>query len=193
MILGFNARSILLRLVQHPTSQGGRHQHTAAAPRPAPTGHMHGPCPAARGPAGPAVAAAAGRQAPRPLAIGTALTAVCTPFPAPHPRPPRPFLKGHQPGGNPAAACAPIGHAARQALDASPSPQAAGPRQAPARLGRKPPRHPVYSVYSTSGAQVPRDTCQLCTETEEQCSAMKSKPEGEDQDVKKNTTKKNIM
>ena len=31
IILGFNTRSILLRLVQHPTSQGGRHQHTAAA------------------------------------------------------------------------------------------------------------------------------------------------------------------
>ena len=28
IILGFNTRSILLRLVQHPTSQGGRRQHT---------------------------------------------------------------------------------------------------------------------------------------------------------------------
>ena len=50
-------------------SQGGRRQHTAAAPRPAPTG------PAARGPARPAVAAAAGRQGSRFPEIGTALTA----------------------------------------------------------------------------------------------------------------------
>ena len=53
-----------------------------AAPwlRPAPTG------PATRGPAGPAVEAAAGRQGSCSLAIGTALTAVCAACPALQPR-----------------------------------------------------------------------------------------------------------
>ena len=159
LIPRFNTRRTPLRRRRARTAPrwpGGRRQHTAAAPRPAPTGHG----PAARGPAGPAVAAAAGHQAPRSLAIGTALTAVCAACPAPQPRPPRPF-RDINPGATPQphAHRAPIGHAARQALDASPSPQAAGPRQAPARFGRKPPLHPVYSVYLISGAQVPRCTC----------------------------------
>ena len=102
MTLGFNTRSIPLRRVQHPARQGGRRQHTAAAPRrrPAPTG--------------PA-AATAGQLPGFPLSGNR-----------------------HSP--------------------------------TPARLGRKPPRHPVNSVYliSAAGAPVPRDTRQLCTGTEEQ-------------------------
>ena len=108
-------------------------------------------------------------------------------------------LEGHQPGGNSGpqlhAHLAPGGgHAVRQAFDASPSPspQAAGPREAPARLGRKPPRLPVY-VLDLRGSSAKKHGYVSCTETEGQCSAMKSEPECEDQDVKKNIMKKNIM
>ena len=111
-----------------PDRARGRRQHTAAAPRSAQTG------PAARGPAGPAVAAAAGRQGSRSLEIGTAPVAVCAACPAPQPRPPRPS-RDINPGAapQPHAHRAPSGNAARQALDASPSPQAAGPRVRQAR------------------------------------------------------------
>ena len=102
--------------------QGGRRQHTGG--RPGANSDSSG-----RGPA--AVAAAGGCQGSRFLAIGTAPTAVCAACSAPQPRPPHPFRDT-----NPGAAPQPHahrepsgGHAARQALDASPSPQAAGPRQ----------------------------------------------------------------
>ena len=127
-------------------------------PRPAPTWPA-----ACTGPPGPAVAAATGCQCSRFLAIGTALAAVCAACSAPQQRAPPYPLRDTNPGATPEpqphARRAPgSGHAVRQGLNTGPSPQPAGPRQAPAgaRLGRH-----VHPVYSISGAQVPRGTCQL--------------------------------
>jgi len=132
IILGFNTRSILLRLVQHPRSPGrapSAHCGPAGALQLRQLGQLQPRPRVHRGPA--AVAAAAGCKGSRFLAIGTAPTAVCAACSAPQPRPPHPFRDT-----NPGAAPQPHahrepsgGHAARQALDASPSPQAAGPRQ----------------------------------------------------------------
>ena len=86
---------------------------------------------ASRGPAGPAVAAAAGRQGSRFWAIGTALMVVCAACRSCAPRHPLGTPTQGQPrsrmrAGHPARG----GHAARPALDASPSPRATGPGQA---------------------------------------------------------------
>ena len=152
---GFNTRSTPLRLIQHPTGQSRRRQHPAAAPR----ANW-----ASRGPAGPAVEAAAGCQGSHFLAIGAALTAVCAVCPTPRPRPPCP-LRDTNPGATPQSHVhrAPGGghmHTVSQDLNARPSPQAAGPHRVPARLGNN-------TRCTRSRGLKCQETRVSCTETEE--------------------------
>ena len=116
--------------------------------------------------------AAAGFHSAHPLAKGAACAAVRAACSAPHPRPP---LSPRPRDTNPAYVQSAgtirgqlhsASRAHRQVLIARCGPQAQGPgpRQAPARLGRKPPQRPVCSI---SGVQVPiaRDTFYIsCTE-----------------------------